>query len=412
MQASRSIRRLAADHRSLLSHGLPTNFLFPPNADDSDLTTLDVLLAGPTGTPYANGVWRLHLDIPPTFPNAPPTATFRTPLWHPNIDEATGAVCVETLKRDWTSSLKLRDVLITISCLLIQPNPASALNEAAGKLASEDWDGFCRRAILMTKIHAAIPKDIAESVREAQRRGEETEQPADEKPVASASGTEPMKTLNDVNKKQQTSPDDEENKKRQGKTVEFESDPESDWIPGPFKTPKTVATAVHKDNIFGIKGLEPGPSFNTSPTNVIPARSQAHHDTSENKHDDGFSSFAQTSAKRSDEHSFTLRTPRKISDNWFVGSTEPVEQFTTVEDRTQPHPLLTEFSWSWEESEILHDTGTIKNGLTKADVRKRMASDEFEKKRQWELKRFKDAGYDLNRYNRGDFGPRTGIRRL
>lgn len=53
-----------------------------------------------------------------------------------------------------------------------------------------------------------------------------------------------------------------------------------------------------------------------------------------------------------------------------------------------------------------------KNGETKAVVRKRLASDDFEKKRVWELKRFKKAGYDLKRYNRGDFGPKTGLKRL
>ena len=48
----------------------------------------------------------------------------------------------------------------------------------------------------------------------------------------------------------------------------------------------------------------------------------------------------------------------------------------------------------------------------KQELRKRMVADEFEQKRSWEMKRFKKAGFDLGRYNRGDFGPRTGIRRL
>jgi ubiquitin-conjugating enzyme E2 S len=45
-------------------------------------------------------------------------------------------------------------------------------------------------------------------------------------------------------------------------------------------------------------------------------------------------------------------------------------------------------------------------------VRKRLAAEGFDKKRKWEMKRFKKAGCDLKRYNRGDFGPRTGIGRL
>ena len=80
---------------------------------------------------------------------------------------------METLKRDWDSKLTLRDVLVTISCLLIQPNPDSALNAEAGALIQEDYDAFSRRAKLMTSIHANIPKALQVAVQEAQERGQE-----------------------------------------------------------------------------------------------------------------------------------------------------------------------------------------------------------------------------------------------
>ncbi|KAF2486918.1 ubiquitin-conjugating enzyme/RWD-like protein [Neohortaea acidophila] len=171
---SKSLRRLAADHAALHSQPLPPNYLFPLNASTSDdLTQLDILLAGPTHTPFAAGAWKLHLTIPPEYPQAPPTAHFRTPIFHPNVDPQTGGVCVETLKRDWDSKLTLRDVLVTISCLLIQPNPDSALNAEAGALIQEDYAVFARRAELMTSIHAVVPKVLQAAVAEAQRRGQE-----------------------------------------------------------------------------------------------------------------------------------------------------------------------------------------------------------------------------------------------
>ena len=154
---------------------LPPNYLFTPDVSDvDDLTQLDILLAGPTHTPFASGVWKLHLTIPTDFPQQPPTAHFRTPIFHPNVDPQTGGVCVETLKRDWDSKLTLRDVLVTISCLLIQPNPDSALNAEAGALIQEDYNAFARRAELMTSIHAVIPKALQAAVKEAQERGQET----------------------------------------------------------------------------------------------------------------------------------------------------------------------------------------------------------------------------------------------
>ena len=82
---------------------------------------------------------------------------------------------METLKRDWDSSLTLRDVLVTISCLLIQPNPDSALNAEAGALIQEDYGAFAKRAELMTSIQAGIPTGLMDAVKEAQSRGQESD---------------------------------------------------------------------------------------------------------------------------------------------------------------------------------------------------------------------------------------------
>jgi ubiquitin-conjugating enzyme E2 S len=420
------MRRLAADHGSFHTAGLPPNYLFDPSHDSSELTSLDVLLAGPVGTPYASGVWRLHLDIPPTYPTAPPTAQFRTRLWHPNIDEASGAVCVETLKRDWSSTLKLRDVLVTISCLLIQPNPASALNEAAGKLANEDWDGFCRRAKLMTDIHAVVPGNIANEVKAAQMRGEDVPLEAgpvqDEKKIqAMVKGKERVKATPSQSKVRLPAVEDEENLRRRGQTQDPESDPESDWIPGPDKTPKTAA---RRDNIFGIKGLGDAMQLDSPPKRIYPTNLAAGPKENEDQNDptDPFITVLSKRTTTSTTHSSDLRLPAPSPSH--LPQTTPdllkfshTNPFSAIQPNNQTHPLLKEFSYSWEDSEILHDTGLLKDsmsleGVGRLEVRKRVASEEFERKKRWEMKRFRKAGCDLGRYNRGDFGPRVGIGRL
>ncbi|KAF2029399.1 UBC-like protein [Setomelanomma holmii] len=421
---SKSLRRLAADHGSLHTAGLPPNYLFPPSYDSSELTSLDILLAGPKGTPYVNGVWRLHLDIPPNYPAAPPTAQFRTRLWHPNIDEATGAVCVETLKRDWSSTLKLRDVLVTISCLLIQPNPASALNEDAGKMASEDWGGFCRRAKLMTEIHASVPSDIAKEVKEAQSRGEDV--PLEPGPVqmvkkppaqGKGKGKERLKTTPTSAKVQRLAAEDEENTRRRGETQEPESDPESDWIPGPEKTSKPAPRQAN--NIFGIKGLNDSMQLNTPPKRIYNDEAVPNPSQEKENHDDS-DPFITVPSKRP-ANSFDIRLPATSSQALSQApSTDTPEllkfshqnPFSVIQPNNQIHPLIKEFSYSWEDSEIMHDTGLIQDGVSKLEVRKRMAGDDFEMKKDWEMKRFKKARYDLGRYNRADFGPRTGMGRL
>ncbi|KIW06652.1 uncharacterized protein PV09_02360 [Verruconis gallopava] len=173
---SKSLRRLASDHASLHTKGLPPNYLFPPGKDEdalADLSSLTILLAGPEGTAFASGLYTLELKIPPTYPQAAPTAHFRTRIFHPNVDPSTGAVCVETLKRDWKPELTLRDVLLTISCLLVYPNPASALNAEAGRLVETEFSEFERKAGLWARMHAPIPAALRAAVEEARRRGED-----------------------------------------------------------------------------------------------------------------------------------------------------------------------------------------------------------------------------------------------
>ena len=86
-----------------------------------------------------------HLPFFPGF--------FLTKIFHPNVSSR-GEICVNTLKKDWKSDLGLKHVLLTIKCLLIVPNPESALNEEAGKLILESYDDYYKRAKLYTEIHA------------------------------------------------------------------------------------------------------------------------------------------------------------------------------------------------------------------------------------------------------------------
>ncbi|KAH6614906.1 ubiquitin-conjugating enzyme/RWD-like protein [Boeremia exigua] len=421
---SKTLRRLAGDHGSLHTAGLPPNYLFPSNTDlSADLTSLDVLLCGPVGTPYAHGVWRLHLDIPPTYPAAAPTAFFRTRCWHPNVDESTGAVCVETLKRDWSSTLKLRDVLVTISCLLIQPNPASALNEEAGKLANEDWAGFCRRAKLMTEIHAAAPGGLAKEIREAQMRGEEEDPELAEKEPrleTRGKGKERVRLTPPASSKVQRAPlvEDEENKQHRGRSGQSESD-ESDWIPRPTRSPIKVPGPKYEKHTFGIRGLNPSVSLDDEAKRAAPVSSQAGGAIAAELQKSG--SFTTMTSRRTTHPQTSLVIP--ISPNIATSqeATTAVPEllkyshtspFSVTQPDNQQDPLLTELSFTWANTEVQRGTGVTRNIESRHSIRKRSAGEDFERKREWELKRFQKAGCDLKRYNRGDFGARTGIGRL
>jgi len=116
---------------------------------------LDVtgILEGPEGTPYAGGYFKVKFSFTSEFPAAPPKCWFATKIFHPNVSSA-GEICVSTLKKDWQSSFGIGHILVTVKCLLIYPNPESALDEEAGKLLLENYDSYCSRARLITSVHA------------------------------------------------------------------------------------------------------------------------------------------------------------------------------------------------------------------------------------------------------------------
>jgi len=110
-------------------------------------------IEGPTGTPYAGRFFQLKLVISSDFPHSPPRGFFLTKIYHPNVDMSTGAICVNTLKKDWDSSVTMSHVLGVIRCLLIVPFPESSLNDEAGKLFMESYEEYARRAKLMANVH-------------------------------------------------------------------------------------------------------------------------------------------------------------------------------------------------------------------------------------------------------------------
>ncbi|KAF6749826.1 ubiquitin-conjugating enzyme/RWD-like protein [Ephemerocybe angulata] len=121
--------------------------------NDEDMLDVTGIIEGPEGTPYAGGYFRVRFKFTEEFPAAPPKCWFATKLFHPNVGPS-GEICVNTLKKDWKSTYGIGHILVTVKCLLIYPNPESALDEEAGKLLMEDYESYCSRAKLITSVHA------------------------------------------------------------------------------------------------------------------------------------------------------------------------------------------------------------------------------------------------------------------
>ncbi|KAJ2113932.1 ubiquitin-conjugating enzyme E2 S [Coemansia sp. RSA 922] len=145
-----TVRRLVSELGKLQSTP-PEGIAVTMNEDS--LTEINALLEGPQGTPYEGGKFHIRLTIDEGYPSTPPKGVFVTKIFHPNVSEH-GEICVNTLKKDWQKHYGIEHVLVTVKCLLIYPNPESALNEEAGKLLLERYDDYATRARIMTGVHA------------------------------------------------------------------------------------------------------------------------------------------------------------------------------------------------------------------------------------------------------------------
>eukprot|EP01067_Filipodium_phascolosomae_P001331 Filipodium_phascolosomae@DN18_c0_g1_i1.p1 len=97
----------------------------------------DVVIDGPSGTPYENGRYRLELFLPEGYPMEPPKARFLTKIYHPNIDKL-GRICLDVLKDKWSPALQIRTVLLSIQALLSSPEPDDPLDASVAEEFKKD----------------------------------------------------------------------------------------------------------------------------------------------------------------------------------------------------------------------------------------------------------------------------------
>ncbi|CAO3595252.1 unnamed protein product [Absidia cylindrospora] len=95
--------------------------------------------------------------MPENYPFDPPMIRFRTPIYHPNIDES-GRICASVLKKgkddQWKPSMNLRTTLLSLHALIGEPNPDNPLDADIAREYQQDYDLFVKKAREHTKKYA------------------------------------------------------------------------------------------------------------------------------------------------------------------------------------------------------------------------------------------------------------------
>ncbi|GKT29884.1 hypothetical protein ADUPG1_014860 [Aduncisulcus paluster] len=146
---------------------------FPVEVSDST-NIFFVFIKGPEDTPYADGLWKLSVTLPEDYPYRSPCIGFVNKLLHPNVDFASGSVCLNVLNQHWTPMYDLIHVFeVFIPQLLSFPNPSDPLNSQAARSLMSDkrrYESEVRSAVRMYAMGSSaptLPKEYRKHVEEA-----------------------------------------------------------------------------------------------------------------------------------------------------------------------------------------------------------------------------------------------------
>ncbi|KAI0528779.1 hypothetical protein KFK09_001322 [Dendrobium nobile] len=124
---------------------------------------------GPKESLYQGGVWRIRVELPDAYPYKSPSIGFVNKIYHPNVDETSGSICLDVINQTWSPMFDLVNVFeVFLPQLLLYPNPSDPLNGEAAALMMRDKAAYEQRVkeycekYAKQNLAAAPPEDSSD----------------------------------------------------------------------------------------------------------------------------------------------------------------------------------------------------------------------------------------------------------
>jgi ubiquitin-conjugating enzyme E2 H len=154
------LRRIAKDSEELKKNGHTVykneNMQI---LEDGDMKIFYLILKSPEEGYYKGFCWRIRFEIPKEYPFKSPSVGFTDKIFHPNVDESSGSICLDVLNKNWSPACTIRHLIEDILPLfLISPNPNDPLNAEASQVLKSNVHAFEKRVQEHAKKHSYLKK--------------------------------------------------------------------------------------------------------------------------------------------------------------------------------------------------------------------------------------------------------------